>query len=165
MTEIVIEAPTRSWRGMVKPEWIDHHSHMNAGYYGVVFETIGAGFMRTIGLGPAYRDRTPYGFYVIETHVSYLRELHADAPLVATTQLLDFDAKRLRSFHTLYNEAEGFVAATGEMMALHIDRRTRRSTPMPEDITALFRRIMEVHSALPAPPRAGRGISMARPGA
>ena len=54
-------------------------------------------------------------------HVRYLRELHAGDPVRVTFQLLDFDAKRLHYFEQLFHAEQGWLSATSENMALHVD--------------------------------------------
>jgi len=46
-----------------------------------------------------------------------------------TFQLLDYDAKRLYFFEQLFHAADGWVAATSENMALHVDMRAGKTAP------------------------------------
>jgi len=155
-----LPAPFPSWCGIVMPGWVDHNHHMNVSCYGIVFDQSAHAFMRGIGLGAPYRARTPYAFFVAETHVAFRRELRENAPLRVDTQFLGNDAKRVRLIHVLRHAAEGFVGATSEYLLLHVDRTTRRVAPMPPDVMTLFAALGETHGRLPLPEVAGRGITL-----
>ena len=47
-------------------------------------------------------------------------------PVRVTFQLLDFDSKRLHFFKQLFHATEGWVSATSESLALHVDMQARR---------------------------------------
>ena len=61
----------------------------------------------------------------------YLRELHADEPVRVTFQLLDYDAKRMHFFEQLFHAADGWVSATSENMALHVDMGAGKTAAFP----------------------------------
>ncbi len=44
-------------------------------------------------------------------------------------------------FHNMWNADEGFLAATHELMLLHVDQNVGRTAPMPDDVR---RRLAEV---------------------
>ncbi len=95
----------------------------------------------------------------------YLRELREGAPLRFTTRLLGFDSKRIHYYHEMYHEAGGYLAATNELMSLHVSLRTRRGTPMAPEMLARMERVLAEHEALPRPAPVGRRLGLdARPG-
>jgi acyl-CoA thioester hydrolase len=77
-----------------------------------------------------------------------------------TTQLLDFDAKRFHYIHHMYHGTEGYLAATNELMSIHISEETRRSAPMQPEILDRLAAIKEAHDELPQNPYAGRVIGL-----
>ena len=67
-----------------------------------------------------------------------------------TSQLVDYDHKRLHYIHCMYHAREGYLAATNECLGMYIDLETRRSyQPFSED----------ADGALPAGTRAGTAVS------
>ena len=102
---------------------------------------------------------------MLESHITYEREMKEGDPYRVTTQLLDCDAKRLHYFEQLFHEADGSLAATTEIMLIHMDMGTVRSAPMPAEIRTNVAALMEAHGSLPRPPQAGRiiGIGAGRP--
>lgn len=147
-------------RGAIKPEWIDHNDHMNVAYYVLVFDLGTDGFLDYLGIDKEYRRRSGNSTYVLESHITYEREMKEGDPYRVTTQLLDWDAKRLHYFEQLFHDRDGTLAATTEIMLIHMDMRTVRSAPMPAEIQARVAALMEAQGSLPRPPQAGRVIAI-----
>ena len=74
--------------------------------------------------------------------------------------MLDFDARRLHVFHSLWREGDGELLATAEQLFLHVDTVARRAAPAGAAVLARVQRIAEAHAALPRPERAGRAIAI-----
>ncbi|MFP6747684.1 MAG: thioesterase family protein [Alphaproteobacteria bacterium] len=155
-----IPAPLDQFSATVKPEWIDHNGHMNMGYYMVVFDFATDEFMEFVQLTRAHREKYQVTTFSLEGHITYNREIGAGAPLRFTTRLLDFDAKRLHYIHHMYHAGEGYLAATNELMSLHISQETRRSAPMKPDILNRLAAIKQAHGVLPENPHTGRIIGL-----
>jgi acyl-CoA thioester hydrolase len=62
----------------------------------------------------------------------------------------------------MYHETEGFLAASNELLSLHIDLNRRKVAPMPERILARLEAIERDQAGLPVPEEAGRRIALAR---
>ena len=159
----MIDAPLDRYRDVVRPEWIDHNRHMNVGYYLVVFDFATDEFFRWIGLDEAYRRERQVTTFCLEAHVTYHREVRAGDSLRFTTLLLAHDVKRVHYFHQMYHARDGYLAATNELMSLHVSESTRRSAPMAPDILERLARIQAAHDALPRPPQVGHTIGLAQP--
>ena len=148
----------------VLPEWIDNNRHMNMGYYLVVFDLATDAWMRRIGLDETHRRRQAVTTFCLEAHVTYHREVREGDPLRFTTQLLAFDAKRLHYIHAMYHRESGYLAATNEVMSLHVSQGTRRGAPMAPEILRRLEEIQRAHDRLPRPPQVGRVMGLsARP--
>ena len=159
-----IEAPLDAYRDVVRREWIDHNGHMNMGYYLVVFDLATDEFMRWVGLDAEHRQRQHVTTFCLEAHVTYHREVREADPLRFTTQLLAHDEKRLHYVHAMYHAREGYLAATNELMSLHVGLETRRGAPMAPAVLARLAAIQELHGKLPRPPQVGRVMGLtARP--
>jgi len=159
----VIDAPLDRYRDVVRPEWIDHNRHMNVGYYLVVFDFATDEFFRWIGLDEAHRRERQVTTFCLEAHVTYHREVRVGDPLRFTTLLLAHDVKRIHYVHQMYHAEDGYLAATNELMSLHVSESTRRSAPMASEILERLVRIQAAHDALPRPPQVGRTIGLVQP--
>jgi acyl-CoA thioester hydrolase len=155
-----IEAPFDRYRDRVRPEWIDANQHMNVGYYLVVFDFATDEFFAWVGLDRAYRRANAVTTFCLEAHVTYHREVRAEAPLRFTTHLLGHDEKRIHYIHLMYHATEGYLASTNELMSLHVSQATRRAAPMAPEVLARLAAIQAAHDRLPRPPQAGRRISL-----
>ncbi len=147
-------------RDVVRPEWIDDNGHLNMGYYVVAFDLATDRWLDHIGLTPSERTRSGVTTFTLESHVNYLREVRGEAPLRFTTRLLAFDTKRIHYFHEMYHATEGFLAATNELMSLHVNLSTRRGGPMSADVLARLADVLSLHETRPVPPQVGRRIGL-----
>ena len=94
--------------------------------------------------------------------MNYLQELLENDPIRVTFQLLDWDAKRLHFFESMYHATEGYLAATSEQLAIHVDMTTRRTSPLPDTVQKQLAELMTAHAQLPRPAQAGRSIGIKR---
>jgi acyl-CoA thioester hydrolase len=160
-----IPTPFDQYRDRVRPEWIDHNGHMNMGYYLVVFDLATDEFLSWIGLHEAHRRARRVTTFSLETHVTYEREVRQDDPLRFTTRLLGYDEKRIHYFHEMHHAEAGYLAATNELMSLHVSLEMRRATPMAPEILERLALVLAAHQQAPRPPQVGRSIGLAnRPG-
>lgn len=159
-----VAAPFDVFRDVVRPGWIDHNGHMNMGYYLVVFDLATDEFLAWVGLDAAHRRTHDVTTFALEAHVTYHREVREGDPLRFTTVLLGFDARRIHYFHAMYHAGEGYLAATNELMSLHVSRATRRGAPMAPAVLERLGRIQVAHATLARPAQVGRRIGLdARP--
>lgn len=157
-----LEAPPETWRETVREEWTDYNGHMNLAYYVLVFDHATDAFYPTVGLGEDYKKRTNGSTFAVEAHITYDAELIAGDEVYCTTQLLDFDEKRIHYFHAMYHADKGYLASTTELLAVHVDLNSRRVAPMPDEIQDKLAAALEQHRALPRPKQAGRVIGIRR---
>jgi acyl-CoA thioester hydrolase len=144
----------------VEPNWIDYNGHLNMAYYNVLFDRAVDEVYELIGIGSGYVNQRRCSAYTAEVHVRYLRELHSGDPVRVTFQLLDFDSKRLHYFEQLFHARDGWVSATSENMALHVDMNASKTTPFPSAVARHLAQMKASHARLPRPEAAGRRISM-----
>jgi acyl-CoA thioester hydrolase len=146
----------------VEPTWIDHNGHLNMAYYNMLFDRAVDEVLELLGCGEDYVKSRRQSWFTAEVHVRYLRELRADEPVRVTFQLLDYDAKRMHFFEQLFHAADGWVSATSENMALHVDMGAGKTAAFRSDIAAGLGRMKTAHAKLPVPEAAGRHIAMSR---
>lgn len=155
-----LAAPFDAYRDVVRPEWIDHNQHMNMGYYLVVFDFATDEFLSWVGLDERHRTAEAVTTFCVEAHVTYHREVRAGDPLRFTTMLLGHDAKRIHYFHAMYHATGGYLAATNELMSLHVSRATRRAAAMAPEVLARLAAVQRAHDSLARPPQVARTIGL-----
>ncbi|MCF4164306.1 thioesterase family protein [Zavarzinia compransoris] len=156
----ILDAPLDCGEATVLPEWVDYNGHMNVGYYNLAFDQALDRAFDRFDCGKAYVERTNHSFFVLETHVRYLREVTLGDPLAFNFQLIARDAKRLHYFCEMRHGRDGFLSATSEQMALHVDLGQRRAAPMPPHLDRLFADLATAHAPLPRPDGLGRVMSL-----
>lgn len=148
----------------IQDDWIDYNGHLNMAYYNVLFDKAVDQVFEKLGMGESYLKERNGSFFTAETHLCYVQELDAGMPVVVDLQLIDFDAKRSHFYQEIRHAEEGWLSATCEQLNLHVDMGIRKVAPWPEDIAANFQALMDAHSGLPRPERAGRHIEIKRKG-
>ncbi|WP_119268286.1 thioesterase family protein [Taklimakanibacter deserti] len=155
-------APFVSSAHVIEDQWIDYNGHFNMAYYNVLFDRAGDEVFDALGLGASYVKKTNCSFFTLETHVTYLRELHAGDSVKVATQFLDYDKKRIHYFVEMRHARDDWIAATSEVIIIHVDMNIRKSTPFPPDVLANITAMREAHAALPLPPQVGHKIGIPR---
>jgi len=143
----------------VEDGWIDYNGHLNMAYYNVLFDRAVDEVFELLGCGADYVKRG-FSTFTAEVHVRYLRELQAGDPVRVTFQLLGYDEKRLHYFEQLFHATEGWVSATSENMALHVDMTAKKTAPFPASKMRRIGKMLASHANLPRPEAAGRRIAM-----
>ncbi len=154
--------PCPPYRAAVAPAWIDYNGHMNVAYYVLAFDQATDRFFDCLDIGEAYRRATNCSIFALEAHVTYERELREGEAFAVETRLIDADRKRLHMFHSMTKGDSAAVAATMEVMALHVDLAGPRAAPFPDAVWAQIEALLEAHRQLPAPPQLGRKIGIRR---
>lgn len=145
----------------IEPAWIDYNDHLNMGYYTVLFDRAIDEAFAEMGFGPAYVAAENHTTYCAEFHVRYLRELKLGDRVRASFRIMDHDEKRFHTFQELYHE-DGWLAATGEGLTLHVDLAGPRVTPMPAGLLDRVAAMAARGAELAAPDGSGGRIGMRR---
>jgi len=155
-----LQAPLDVHRDVVRTEWIDFNGHLNAGYYLVAFDDAISPWSHFYGMTPEHRAAHRVTTFSAENHITYERELREGTRIGVSTQLLAFDRKRIHAFQLMNNLDEGEVAATNEVMSLHVSEDTRRVSEMHDVVFERLTRIWEAHRDLPWPAQARRKMNV-----
>lgn len=156
-----IPAPFISTPMSIKPEWIDHNGHLNMAYYNVLFDQgVDQGY-ELLGFCPEYRKAHNHTTYTAEFHIRYIRELHLGDSVTVSMQLIDHNDKSFQTYQEI-RHSDGWLAATGEALGLHIDMSGPRVARFPDDIAQNMAAMLSAHSVLPRPAKIGQGIGIRR---
>lgn len=155
-------APLVLARARVRPEWIDFNGHMTASAYVVAFDQAVFSLLGRIGVDPAYRSEAKCSTFALELHVTYRRELPADAPYTLHGRILAADAKKVHFWHEMRHAEEGWLSATQEVVNLHVDLNTRRAARFPELIAGKIDALLSEAHDLPYPDLAGGTVGLVR---
>ena len=146
----------------ILPEWIDANGHMNVAYYVLAFDRATDMLYNALGIGVDYLERERGSVFTLGVNVDYVREVFAGDEVRIASRMLDYDHKRVHYFHQMYHAGDGWLAATNECLAIHVDMATRRSAPFPEPVLERLAAMTAAHRALGRPDRAGRSLEIQR---
>tara|TARA_R110000772_G_scaffold163234_3_gene274429 strand:+ start:402 stop:893 length:492 start_codon:yes stop_codon:yes gene_type:complete len=146
----------------VLSEWIDYNRHMNVAYYVLIFDQSLDVFLDDIGLTREYRDSSNCTVYVLETHVTYIQEVHEGDLLDIYIRVLDCDEKRMHLFLEMRHHEKGFLAATSEQMIMHLDKAGPSAAPMPGFLQSKLEERKREFASVPFPKQSGAVIGIRR---
>jgi acyl-CoA thioester hydrolase len=157
--KLTVSAPFISSEMAIEPEWIDYNGHLNMAYYSVLFDRGSDAFYPHFGLGEEVAKTTGLSTFTADFRIRYLRELKLGDKVTCTTQIIDFDEKRLHTYQEL-RHMDGWLAATAEALTLHVDLSGPKVVPMAPETQARIAAIFEQHRTLPAPDAVGLALGL-----
>ena len=122
----------------IRPEWIDYNGHLQDAYYALIVSKAIDALMDRVGLDAAYRARTAGTLYTVEMHLHFLQEVKQADTVVVNVRLLGVDQKRMHTAFEIERAGHPEVAATAEVMLLHVRQEANRvrSAPFPAEVAA-----------------------------
>ena len=155
-----IPAPFAQYECAVLPEWIDYNRHMNVGFYLLPFEQAAKPFFTWLDLSARYRKESGCSVFVAEAHLTFEREVFEGDRLRFETYLLGSRAKVINVIYLMYHAEDGYLAATNEVVYIHVDSQSKRSRPFPNAHLQFLDKVAKAHAELPRPSQAGRAIKI-----
>jgi len=149
------------FRVTVKPEWLDYNGHMNVAYYVVAFDMATDEFYKELCIGEAYLGRG-FSVYTLGMNIDYMHELFVGDEAMITTQLLDYDHKRVHYIHQMHHAETGALASVNECLGMNVDLSSKRSAVFPDDVQTGLAKMLARHRAIDPPAQAGRKLGIRR---
>jgi acyl-CoA thioester hydrolase len=140
----------------IQPEWIDYNGHVRDAYYGLIVSLAIDALMDRVGLDEAYRSRSGCTIYTLEMHLNYLKEVHQSDLALVNMRIAGLDHKRIHAAFEITRSGKPGVAATAEVMLLHVQRVADAVSTAPFPA--------EVHTALAELQAASAGLAAEGPG-
>lgn len=94
---------------------------MNVAFYILAFDHATDAILEFLELTQGYETKAKTTTFVADTNVTYVQEVHEGDPLRFTTRISNCDEKRIHFWHEMCRATEGYLAATNELLSLHID--------------------------------------------
>ena len=96
----------------------------------------------SLGLTPSFLRQHDRGMAGVQQNISYKRELRAGDILAIRSGILEMREKVIRFFHEMRNEETDEISAVTVLTAVHMDTKTRKSSPFPKEILARGRQMI-----------------------
>jgi acyl-CoA thioester hydrolase len=123
-----------TYRGATYPWECDQIGHMNITWYVSKFDQANWNLFAAVGITPSYLREGKFGVAGVQQNISYKRELMAGDVIEVRSRVLEIREKVIRFMHEMMNAETQELAATCEITAVHLDRRTRKSCAFPEAV-------------------------------
>lgn len=137
----------------------DYNGHFNEAQSLVLLTLATDTVLDEIKLDEESREQLSFSAFTVQNQLFYINEAHLGEEVVAYSQLLAWDKKRLRIFHRLVAKKDQRVITEQETLLLAVDMNTRRSASWPEPVDKAIGGLMVRQQSLPIPDNAGRGIT------
>jgi len=127
---------TVTYKGVVYPWECDQMGHMNVMWYTGKFDQATWSLLAELGITRSYIEEQQCGMAAVQQNTSYKQELLAGDVVEVRSEILEVREKVIRFQHEMRNVQMDQVAAVTELTGVHMDRRTRKSCPLPKSIRA-----------------------------
>lgn len=138
---------------------IDVNGHMNITEYFRVAAWAPWARVQALGVDEDYLTRRGLSFFTVEHRIRYLSELRLGERYSAHAGLAGRTAKALHALAFVVDREHERVAATMEIMYVHVSMSSRRSVEVPEDVAPRLDAEIAAH---PWVAEAAGGLSLRR---
>jgi acyl-CoA thioester hydrolase len=115
-------------------EWQDLNGHVNVQHYVHLYDLAGTPFLASLGIDEELVKRRRRGWFELEHHIWYLREMHVGDEVTLHCRLVGRNVKRLHGVMFVANQTRRELASVLEFVSSSADLDTRSTAPIPEDI-------------------------------
>lgn len=137
--------------------------HIDASRFLLLFDHATDAFRERLGIGRSYGESCSRAVFVAEAHLTYAKEVRPGDAVRIRTRLLAAAPRKLHVFHEMRRNGDADVAATAELLLVHVDRSNGRAVALSADILERTQAIAALHAAQPLPVQVGRAIRMGEP--
>ncbi|HDH25998.1 MAG TPA: thioesterase [Actinobacteria bacterium] len=133
-------------RDVVYPWQCDHMGHLNVMYYTAMFDRATWHLFSSVGFTGAYLRTQDRGMAAVQSTTSYRSELVSGDLIVIRSRFLEVHERKARFEHEMTNLETGEIAATSELVGVHIDRTVRKACAIPEEIRSSIEKLISGES-------------------
>ena len=123
-----------TYRGVVHPWECDTMGHLNAGFYGRIFDDANAAAIHHLGYRLRDGIAEGIGWAEARLELEFRHELLADAIVHVSTCVQRVGTKSITFEHTLRDETNGRIAAIARSVTVCFDLRARASREIPKNV-------------------------------
>ena len=137
--------------------------HIDASSFLLLFDHATDAFREALGIGRRYGESCARALFVAEAHLTYTQEVRPGDAIRIRTRLLAAAARKLHVFHEMRRNSHVAIAATAELLLVHVDSSHGRAVALSPEYLERMRALVALQSAQPLPIQAGRAIRMDSP--
>jgi len=125
-----------TYKGVVYPWHCDQMGHMNVMWYVGKFDEAVWAFFANLGLTPDFLKEHACGMAALEQKICYKREALPGDLLEIYSRPVEVQDKTIRVMHEMIDVSSGAVAATCDLLAVHLDTSARKGITLPDNVRA-----------------------------
>ena len=133
----------------IPSHYIDRNGHMNVRHYIGIFDDCGTPTLVRQGLPLEWLTAHHRGVMDVENHIRFLHEVMEGEEVTVHARLIGRTEKALHWMEFLVNNTRANLAATLEMLTVHVDLVTRRATAWRAEAAAALDAQIATDGALP----------------
>jgi acyl-CoA thioester hydrolase len=135
-----------TFQAKVETSHLDLMDHMNVMWYTHFFDRAIWGFYDLFGFGEDYHKTSGFGSFGLEMYTRHLAELRLGDEIKIYTRAIARNSKLFHHIHFMQRVRDGELAATCELLGVHINLATRRSAPLPANIAEGLDKLIVEHN-------------------
>jgi acyl-CoA thioester hydrolase len=134
----------------LRDEWIDRNDHMNNSFYLVASQQACLGALRLWRGDFTEGERAPFGNFVTQALVTYIREVRSGIRLSIRCRLVSCDDKRSHVYAEMLDGKTSKLFATVERTSINVLRgHPPKVVPYPDVVQANLKAAQERHAVVP----------------
>ena len=137
-----------TYRGAVYPWHCDHMGHMNVMWYVGKFDEATWNLFAAAGITAGFLKDNQRGMAAVQQNITYRRELVAGDIVLVRSAFLELREKVAKFVHEMRNAQTGEISAICVLTGVSIDVRTRKSSPVPQDLLARAQALVRAYEVL-----------------
>ena len=141
-------AALQSYDVAIRKEWIDRNDHMNNSFYLLASQEACLGALRLWRGDFTEGQRAPFGNFVIQALVTYIREVRFGIRLSIRCRLVDCDEKRAHVYAEMIDLEKSKLLATVERTSINVMRgHPPKVVPYPDAVQSNLKAVQRRHAA------------------
>ena len=145
----------------IDPAWLDYNNHMNVAYYVLIFDLAFEELLLSLGLGEKIAKSAGVSTMILESHITYDREVCLGQELEIRAQLVDHDHKRMHHYFEMHVRGSScYLASTLEQISICVDLHERKSISFPGEVMKNIKSLLQQQSHSGRPVNIGRKIGI-----
>ena len=119
---------------MVPHEYIDYNGHLNVRHFVGILDDCGTPALLSLGLTREWLSTHQRGVMDLENHIRFIAEVLEGETVSVHVRLLERSEKALHWMSFLVNDSRRNLAATLELVTIHVDLVARKAIAWPEHV-------------------------------
>lgn len=132
----------------IPESYLDMMGHMNVMWYTHLFAKATVGLFLLMKMDRAYFEEFHSGSFALSQFFNYRNEVRVGERVVLRSRILARSEKKFHSMHFMTKGDTDILAATDEFLGIHIDMKTRRSSPFAPHIAEQIDRLIREHNSV-----------------